>query len=426
MNVFLWGKIASELGTSKFGTFSYFQAILFIIAPFWSLGINQIIRNKISIFQKKSHEYISAGIFIKFTMTCILALFSIIYIQFKSFDVSHGTLLFYLFFASYFFRSVDIIEFNFDSKTQSIIPGMIRTFAFIATTISYIVALIFNLDLHWFAFIFSMEFLISGILLVYCYLKIEKKALVFKTSLQTTLEILRPSIPILLCDISISLFLRINHVFLGEILSKESVGQFSVALRLTEVWYFIPSSIIITMFAPLSQIHERSKVEFEKIVTSMFEIMLILSLLITISVFIFSKMVITLLYGSAYISAVPILKVLILSNLFMFWGVVQEPIDISKNILKWRLFRVFTGTLLNLGLCSVLIKYFGTIGAAYATFVTFFYAYFFSNLIYPKGREIFFMQLRSLLLMNTLSFAKNKISEIRLKRTNSIKDVKIL
>ncbi len=416
ISVILWGKIAAKLGSSNFGVFSYFQAVLFILAPFWSLGINQIIRNQISLFPEKQHLFVEAGVSIKVMMTAVIFLLSFIYIQVWPFKFSHGTLIFYLFLFSYLFRSVDVIEFIFDSKIQSKFLGIIRSVAFVATAICYFIALYLKADFYWFVVIFSSEFLISGVLLIYLYKTKDRGSLNFTPNWEMIREIIKTSIPILLCDISITLFLRLNHVFLGNLLSQDSVAQFSVALRFTEVSYFIPSSILVTMFSPLSLKHEQSKENFVKTATFLFEIMVLLSLFIALVVFTCSEHIIFKLYGPSYLKAIPILKILVLSNVFMFWGIVQEPIDISKNILHWRLFRVATGALLNIALCYVFIKLFGTIGAAYATLATFFYAYFFSNFIYPKGREIFYLQAKSLLMLNTFSFIKARVHYLKFKK----------
>ena len=46
--------------------------------------------------------------------------------------------------------------------------------------------------------------------------------------------------PLLLSGISIMVYMKIDQIMLGQILGDESVGIYSAALRISEIWYFIP------------------------------------------------------------------------------------------------------------------------------------------------------------------------------------------
>jgi hypothetical protein len=92
----------------------------------------------------------------------------------------------------------------------------------------------------------------------------------------------------------------------------------------------------------------------------------------------------------------------------MFWGIVQEPIDVAKDALYWRFFRVSTGAILSIITSYFFISWFGVIGSAWSVFITFFWTYFLSNLFYKKGQEIFLIQLRSFLFLELLKLLRSR------------------
>ncbi len=211
-----------------------------------------------------------------------------------------------------------------------------------------------------------------------------------------------------MCEIAVCIFLRVNQVFLGNILSSESVGLYSAAARFSEFWYFIPSSLLASSFSLLTVTHALSKNNFNRYAGLLFEIMLILEIAIITFTYIFSERIILFFFGSHYFESIALLNILILSNTFMFWGIVQEPIDVAKDALYWRFFRVSTGAVLSIITSYFFISWFGVIGSAWSVFITFFWTYFLSNLFYKKGQEIFLIQLRSFLFLELLKLLRSR------------------
>jgi PST family polysaccharide transporter len=44
------------------------------------------------------------------------------------------------------------------------------------------------------------------------------------------------------------LYMRIDQIMLGQMVGNETVGIYSAAVRITEVWYFIPMAIVASVF----------------------------------------------------------------------------------------------------------------------------------------------------------------------------------
>ena len=342
LNLFIWGKIAHGLGVEAFGVFSYFQALIFLIGPFCSLGIDQVIRNKISLYPELASLYLSSGIQIKFYSALLVSLISLLVCVFYDFGVTNGNLIFFGFLIGFYFKAFGVLEYFFDWKLESKVNGSIRTISFLIICCLYLAAVNLNLPVYCYAIIFSIEFLLNSIMLIYAYLA-EKGNIDFVIKGKFIAEILRNSMPIFMCDIAVCIFLRVNQIFLGNLLSSGSVGIYSAAIRFSEFWYFIPSGLLVSTFSLLTVAHSESEMRFKKYAGLLLEVMLAIALLMIVFTFIFSKDLILFVYGPAYLEASTVLNILILSNIFMFWGIVTLFVMVSI----WGLVGIFSSTFLN-------------------------------------------------------------------------------
>lgn len=407
---FIWGRLANELGQFQFGVFSYFQAILSLLIPFSVLGVDHIIRAKIADAGEMKNDYIYAGIQIKILLSVALIISIILYsIVFSKSELNNQLVLIF-FSLSLLFRSISILEFNFDNKLNSIINSSIRSLSFLMTSGLYLIGIYLKSTIYFFALIYSFEFFLNSTLL-FLYSNFLEKLTVFKTNRKILFEILSAGIPIFICDVAISVFLRINQIFLGQMISNESVAIYIVALKFVEAWYFLPSAIIISVYPLMSKKLDFSNISNNKKIQFVHEIILITSILIVIFNLIIGDKVIWFFYGQNFANSHEILIILCFSVIFTSYGIAQEPIDVGNRLLYWRLFRVSTGALLNLILNYILIHLMGIRGAAVAIVITLFYTYIISNIFFSQGRMVLKFQFNSIFLRETVSLIFNRNSK---------------
>ena len=101
-------------------------------------------------------------------------------------------------------------------------------------------------------------------------------------------------------------------------------------------------------------------------------------------------------FGHRYDAAAPVLAVHIWASLFVAWGVAQEPWNIAEGLLRLTLIRTVIGAAVNIGLNLALIPRYGSLGAAWATLIAYAFAAVLGNLLSPKTRRIFVLQVKSL------------------------------
>jgi PST family polysaccharide transporter len=94
--------------------------------------------------------------------------------------------------------------------------------------------------------------------------------------------------------------MKIDQIMLGQMLNDEAVGIYSAAVRLSEVWYFIPIAINASVGPSFYRIRNESKNLFLSRFQKHLDIMVWISVPIAILFLFLSDPLISVLFGKSY------------------------------------------------------------------------------------------------------------------------------
>ena len=177
----------------------------------------------------------------------------------------------------------------------------------------------------------------------------------------------------------------------------EEVGIYSVAVTLSEGWYFVPVAIVASFFPRLIEIKQKNPTLYYYRLQQLFDFLLILAFTVAIILTIIAEPLISILFGDAYAASAPILVVHIWTALFIFMRAAFSKWIMIENVLMFSLITQGLGALVNVALNFWLIPQYGGLGAAYATLIAYATASYFALLLHPKTRIIFVMMTKSFL-----------------------------
>lgn len=376
----------------------------------FTLGANQIIREQFALKTTVDLTAISSLLTFKVINSLFLTLFIFIFLIFRPEGLLNleTMTLFLILSLSFIFKSFEVIELWYDSKLQSKYVVFAKTLAFLITSLLKLGAILTQSPLHIFGIIYSLEFLLVSFILVMFLWHNEKKKIKLSFDFKLYKKVLTRSWPLFFCDIGFTLFNRIDQVIIHNMLSAKELGQYSAAVKLTEIWYFLPASVAISYFSTVINQSKQDEKTFYHQISALLQVMTALALLIIIPTIIFSPQIMVLAFGEQFVESSEVLSILICSLLFVSWGFAQEPWDISKNFIRFRLYRVLAGALLNIGLNLLLIPLYGIKGVAYATLFAHITSYFLMNFYHPESRE--FLKHQILALISLLNLRKLTIS----------------
>lgn len=177
--------------------------------------------------------------------------------------------------------------------------------------------------------------------------------------------------PNMLSVVCVVLYMKSDIIMLRYLSNLKEVAIYSFAARLSEISYFIPVLVADYVFPKLYKKYYRNSKAYNFGLLSLVSLVIKAAILIVIITFLIGEFVVILIGGEKYIEAAYILKIHLLSLVFVYFGTIVGKHLIAKN-LYWISFRnVAFAVLLNLLLNYLLIPLYGGLGAALATVISY-------------------------------------------------------
>jgi len=216
--------------------------------------------------------------------------------------------------------------------------------------------------------ILSLTFLGIAIALKHFHVKFEHFSWV------TGKELLKKSIPLAGSSLLVMVYMRIDQIMLSKMLGMESVGIYSVAVRIVESINFLPT-IAAALLLPIISRNAGTK-KIPVLLSIAFRMAAWAALLFVVFFWLFSRDILFFLWGDQYLASVAPLKILVWSQVLVFVSCMHGPVLISQNLQRY--IPLFTGitAIINVLLNLLLIPRFGPSGAAIATLGAYSTGYF--------------------------------------------------
>ena len=315
-----------------------------------------------------------------------------------TFTSSDATTNFYIFIiaAGLLFQSFEVIEFYFQSQVLAKYVSFCKVIQLAISSLLKIYLVLTECQLIWFVILSLFDTVTLAISLFIAY-RNQKNTNFYKYfDLRKAKSLLKDSWPLILSSIVIMFHMRIDQVMIKEILGEYEVGIYSAAVRLSEVWYFLPVMIPSSLFPSIINAKKQSEALYYERLQRLYTFMVWIAIGIALPMTFFSDKLVNLLYGVAYSEAGGVLKVHTWAGVFVFLSSVFGRYLIIENLTKINFYRVFYGVSINVFLNLIFIPKFGVVGSAYATL----FSLFIINIIY----DVFNIVLRKQLIMKMKAF----------------------
>jgi len=217
-----------------------------------------------------------------------------------------------------------------------------------------------------------------------------------KISLERAKGLLVDSWPLLLSGMAIIIYMKIDQIMLGQMVGDQAVGIYSAAVRVSEVWYFIPMMIVASVFPVILEAKRRSEAQYYELLQQLYDLMVWLSVSVALPMTYLSTTVVTLLFGEAFTKSGTVLAIHIWAAVFVFLGVTSGQWFLAENRQVLGFQRTALGLVVNVALNFLWIPEFGPVGAAVATVVSQATASCLFDAAQPITRRMFFMKIRSM------------------------------
>jgi O-antigen/teichoic acid export membrane protein len=211
----------------------------------------------------------------------------------------------------------------------------------------------------------------SAGLLIFAYYKYHENIIRWRFSLSVMKKLLQDSWPLILSSMMILLYMRVDQFMIGELLGDAEVGIYSSAIRLTEVWYFIPTAIVSSVFPSIIDAKRRDESLYNYRLQQLYTTMTWIGIAIALPMTFLSDFVIKLLYGDEFAGAGAVLSISIWCGIFVFQGIARGYWLLTENLQKYSLIYIGGACVLNIVLNLFLIPMLHSVGAAIATTISY-------------------------------------------------------
>jgi PST family polysaccharide transporter len=388
--------IARYLGPAQFGILNYTIAFVALFSPLGSLGVESILVRDV-LSEDDARRKLSLGT--AFALRCagslagaILAC-SLIGVFRPGNSLAFGLVA--IAGAGLVVQSFDVIDLWFQSQVRAKFAVYAKNAAFLILSITRVGLLVAKMPLITFAWATLAESTLGAAGLVLMYRRTGEHLRRWRASMPRAGRFLKDSWPLAFANLATILYMRIGQVMLGNILSDREVGVYSVAIRLAEMWYFIPMSIASSVFPSVIKAKREDAALYGKRLEMFYSMMSMISLSVAAVTFLFADTIITVIFGAEYVDAGPVLSVYIWASVPVFLNIASSQHLIADNRTSVALYRTLAGAATNILLNIVLIPKYGVIGAAVAALLSYCVTTFCIAVV-PDLRDQVRMMLRSL------------------------------
>lgn len=366
--------LARYLGPQQFGMFSYAIAFVALFSPLASLGLDDIVVRNLVRDPAEKDETLGTAFVLKLAggaLSCAAAVGSIFVLR-SSDNISHW--LVGIIAAGAVFQSFHAVEFWFNSQVRAKYVIFAKNSAFLVSSVLKVALIAAGASLIAFAWVSMIEVMLGAMGLVVAYGRSGNSLRKWQSSMVMAKCLLKDSWPLMFSTIAYMVYLRIDQVMLGQMIGNEEVGVYSVAVRLAEAWYFIPTAIYWSVLPSIVEAKEKSEALFYDRLQKYYNLMALMAYAIAVPITFLAGWLVTTLFGEVYSRGGAMLAILIWANLFIFLEFARCSFFTTMNWNRIYSVTLLLGAVVNILLNLLLIPRYGGMGAVVASCIAYWFA----------------------------------------------------
>jgi PST family polysaccharide transporter len=395
----LW--VARHLGPSDFGDLNYAQAFVGLVGILGLFGLDTLTLRNLSERPNDERRILGTAFWLR---TAAVALCLLICLGWGAWNGwSRQSRLVALGSLSLLSLPVDTLGLWFQAQRRSRESVLARNPS-LWIAAGYRVALILmDAPLAAFALAWSVETLLGALSLGRAYRRARGQGIPMTLDRGELHNYLREFFPVLLAGFAAMVYMRIDVIMLPTLLPAQvgsaATGIYSAAVKLSEIWFWVPGAIIGSAAPAIFESKLRDQALFESRFQRLTDFSGLAALGFGAIIAVTAPWTIRLLYGKAYADSAAILAVHAWSGIFVCFGwILNQWCNLHRrNGLLFAATAVGAG--LNVALNYALIPRYSGLGSAWATLISYAAMASLFPALVPSLRPVVRAQLRTLALL---------------------------
>jgi O-antigen/teichoic acid export membrane protein len=395
------------LGPEQFGKLNYSQSFVYIFSAFVNLGLDSLLVKEFVESKYDKNEILGTA-FILRILGSLISLVGVISAIFFLENKNDLLFLILIFAVNNFFQLFTIIDYYFQSIVESKYIVWANIITLILSNLLKALLIVLKSDLYSFAFVFIFESIVLSITFIYQFNK-KTSGSIFKWHFKLDLakSLLKNSWTLIISGLFVTIYFKVDQLIIKHLINVREVGFYSAAVRLSEIWYFVPIIISNTFFPSIIRLRNSNYQDFLKKIQSLFSLLIWIAILLASFVSLTGRWIIDLLYGPEFSTISSVLIIHIWTGVFVFFGVAWSNWMVIENHQKTMMKIQICSLITNVVLNFLFIPKWGIDGSAFATLISYAIGHIFFALFFKDQQLSVLMFWKSFNPFNIFSYLKD-------------------
>lgn len=395
---------AEYLGTSNYGVINYAMTLFTFVFPLAQLGLSVVIIQDVVENKDEDGEILGSAIFSSLISSAICYIGVLAFVAIINCGEIDVLLCCLAYGVTLFAQALYLITYWYQAKLLSKYLSILSIIAYLTTTLYKVFLLINQADVWLFALSYSIDYGVIAVIGIIIFKQKSRKALTI--SKVRCLQLLNKSKYFIIPNIMLTILGQTDKLMLKWMMGNEEIGLYTAAYNCAGVLAFVFVAIIDSFRPAILESNKTDSGLFAENMKSLYSVLIYLSAAVCVGYTICSKLIIFILYGSAYVSASNVLKVTVWHTIFTYIGPARDTWILAKGrqAVLWKI--NLAGAIINVILNIIFIHFWGIIGAAWASVISQVCVYIILGLMVPSIRECTVLMFKSVNPRYFLGFCK--------------------
>ena len=366
---------ARYLGPSNYGLITYASSLVTFVTPLMQLGFSNILVQELVHHSDMEGKILGTSMFLSVVSSFCCVSGVSVFAYAANPDEPVTIIVCILYSCILFFKALNLMKYWFQAKLLSKYTSIISLAAYLVVSAYKVFLLATAKNIFWFAISNAFDFALIAAGMIIVYRKLGGQRLSISLSVGKTM--FARSKHYILSSMMLVVFSQTDKIMLKLMINEAATGYYGAAVACAALTGFVFEAIIDSFRPSIFEGQSSGGTVFEHRMILCYSVIIYLSLLQSVMMTLLARMIVLILYGSAYSPSINALRIVVWYTTFSYMGSVRN-IWILANDLQRYLWKInMAGALANVLLNALLIPCFGINGAAAASLMT----QFFTNVI---------------------------------------------
>jgi len=388
--------LARYLGPSSFGLLSYAIAFVAIFGVVAQLGIGEIVIRDLVRSPGDTGETLGTAFVLHLLGGIVGIGLIVVAILVLRAGQTLAVIMVSLLSLTLLFKAAEVVRYYFDSQVQSRYTVWVEDGVFVLMGILRLGLIYVEAPLIVFVGVLVVESALVAVGFLAMYAHRGGAMREWKPRVDRGVRLLKDCWPLALAGIAVIVYMRIDQLMIGEMIGADAVGIYSAAVRLSELWYFVPTAIVGSTFPLILAQQQDAPVQYEANLQKLYDGLAMLAVAVALVFTVISDSIVHMLFGEPYAGAGVVLGIHVWGGVFVALGIARGKWLVAEGLQRLSYWYVGLAMLVNVLGNLVLIPLAGIVGAAIATLLAQVTAALIAPALFRDSRRSVVMLLASL------------------------------